>query len=386
MIDVVADLRDVVRQAREAGHVALDTEFVWERTYYPRLGVVQIAWSQEDSYLIDVVTIEDLSPLGELLSDASVEKILHDPQQDLTILRGATGAYPTNVFDTRRAAGFVGLTCSISLVELLRELFGLHLTNSQTRTDWTRRPLSAAQVEYAIDDVRYLRGARDELLGRAAGLGREAWVNEEMRLYDDPALYEARDPQVQFERVKGARRLQGRRLAALRELARWREDQAQVEDVPRAHIAPDEVLIALAKRMPRTRDDLRSIRGRFDRDRHGDQVLAAVKQGAGRPHSDWPRFAPAPPQDEALSARIDLVLAYVKGKGIASGVDPALLATRAEMSALVLEGVEANPEDHTLLQGWRRQFLGEELLRFMSGDGAITLDRQTGLPRLVTEY
>ncbi len=251
MIDRTEDLIALVERGLELGYVAIDTEFVWERTYYARLGVVQVAFNRDECHLIDAPGIGDLTPLGRLLADPGVVKILHDAQQDLMILRHNCGGSATNVFDTRCAAGFVGLTSTLSLDGLLRDLVGVQLSDGQTRSDWLKRPLTPQQVQYALEDVRYLTQARDILLSRAREAGREAWVSEELAQYDDPELYEERDARAQFARVKGAGRLSGRQLAVLRELAAWREEEARRQDRPRGHIMTDDVLVSTRRRPTR---------------------------------------------------------------------------------------------------------------------------------------
>ena len=273
MIDSPEALEALVERALQADCVALDTEFVWERTYYPRLGVVQVGFARDDSALIDAVALTDLSPLGRLLAAAEVVKVLHDAPQDLTILRRATGAYPRNIFDTRRAAGFVGLSATISLGDLLRETLGVSLTKTEARTDWLRRPLSPGQQAYAHDDVRFMPEARAELLTRARQRRREAWLNEELAAYDDPALYDERDPHEQYLRIGGAGRLSPPQRAVLRELTAWREEEARRRDRPRSHIIPDKALTALARRLPRTQAHLSAVHALSDR--------AAQCHGAG---------------------------------------------------------------------------------------------------------
>ncbi|MFB3132499.1 MAG: ribonuclease D, partial [Rhodothermales bacterium] len=189
MIATPQALEALIARALEAECVALDTEFVWERTYYPQLGLVQVGFAEDDSALIDTVACRDLAPLGRLLAAPEVVKILHDAPQDLTILRRITGSSPKNIFDTRRAAGFVGLSATLSLGDLLREILGVALPKTETRTNWLRRPLSAEQHAYAHSDVRYLPAARAELLARLRQRHRETWFYEEMNAYDDPALY-----------------------------------------------------------------------------------------------------------------------------------------------------------------------------------------------------
>ncbi len=385
MIDTPEALEALVARALQARAVALDTEFVWERTYYPRLGVVQVGLSEDDCHLIDAAAFDDLAMLAPLLADPGVVKILHDAQQDLVILRRVSGAFPRNVFDTRRAAGFVGLPSTLSLGDVVRATVDVYLPKTSTRTDWLRRPLSEHQRAYALDDVRYLPAARREILARIRQRGREAWLREEMVAYDDPALYEEKDPHTQFERIAGAGRLSARQLAVLRELAAWREQEARRRDLPRGRVLEDRALAAVARSLPRSNEALASVKGLNGADvrRHGRAMLAAVERGLAAQPEERPRLPGRPPDDDVLAARINFALAYLTGKGRAEGIDPAMVAPRAEVKALVAEGPQAAPERHALLRGWRRAFLGEDLLGLLSGRLAVRLDAATGLPRLV---
>lgn len=380
MIQTPAALAAFIKRASQAECIALDTEFVWERSFYPALGLVQAALSEKEVFLIDAPAVGDLSPLGSLLSDPRIVKILHDAQQDLTILRRATGAFPRNIFDTRLAAGFVGMSSTISLEELLRELLGIRLPKTETRTDWLRRPLSERQIAYAMDDVRHLPRLRREILARAGP--RTAWIMEESAVYDDPALYREPDPREQYRRIKGAGKLPPSKRAVLRELAAWREREAQTQDSPRLWIISDEILMNLAKHVPRTAQDLRRIKGLSDAESeaYGSAVIRVIRSALDLPREEWPREETRVIEDNGASARIDLVQAFVKGKCLAEGIDPALIASRAEIAALVLEGKDPDPRRHRLLRGWRSAFIGGDLLKLLAGEIAVRLDGQTRLP------
>lgn len=380
MIQTPAALAAFVERASRAEYIALDTEFVWERSFYPALGLVQAALSEKEVFLIDAPAVGDLSPLGSLLCDLRIVKILHDAQQDLTILRRATGAFPRNIFDTRLAAGFIGMSSTISLEELLRELLGVRLPKTETRTDWLRRPLAERQIAYAVDDVRHLPRLRQEILARAGP--RQAWIEEESAVYDDPALYRDPDPREQFRRIKGAGKLPPAKRAVLRELAAWREREAQTKDSPRLWIVSDEILMNLAKHVPRTAQDLRRIKGLSDAESevYGSAVIRVIQSALDLPREEWPREETRVIEDNGASARIDLVQAFVKGKCLAEGIDPALIASRAEIAALVLEGKDPVPRRHRLLRGWRSAFIGGDLLKLLAGEIAVRLDGQTDLP------
>ena len=382
MIDTPEALHHLVARALEAEAVALDTEFVWERTYYPKLGVVQLGLGRDDNHLIDAVALDDLSALGPLLETPGVVKILHDAQQDLVILRRATGAFPQNIFDTRRAAGFVGLSSTLSLGDLVQETTGIYLPKTESRTDWLRRPLSEKQRDYALDDVRYMHAVRADILARAEQLNHTMWLQDEMALYDDPALYEDKDPHTQFERLGGGR-LSGPRRAVLREIAAWREQEARRQDRPRGHVVDDKVLKNIARRPPRSQSHLSSVRGLDNRSvqRYGEALWDAIQRGLNIPEEDQPDPPQRRPQDDALLAQINLALAYLTGKGLADGIDPALVASRSDVTALIADGPDAVPQDHALLQGWRGTFMGQDLLALLAGRLTIRVDPESGLPR-----
>jgi ribonuclease D len=385
MIKTSKDLDSLVERAAETRCIAIDTEFVWERTYYPTLGIVQVAFSREEAFVVDVLAFKDFSSFGAILADPGIVKILHDAQQDLTILRRATGAYPQNIFDTRLAAGFAGLSSTLSLSALVREILGVDLPKTETRSNWLRRPLTEKQIDYAIDDVCYLHDVRAKLLSKAENNGREAWLAEELARYDITSLYEESNSEEQFLRVKGVSRLTPRRKSVLRELASWREKVARERNYPRAWVITDEMLVNLAQRKPQSIPELKVVDGIAEKitRRYGIEIVEAVRTGLAGEIKGASHFPKYGRDDDFLNARVDLALAYMKGRSMAEGIDPALIATRAEITALVREGPDAVPEDHRLLYGWRWEFMGERLLDLLSGELVIRLDPDTGLPRSV---
>lgn len=387
MIKNDKELKAIVTRVGERGYVAIDTEFVWEKTYYPRLGLIQVALSREECFLIDVTELGDLSPLGDLLSDGKIIKILHDAQQDLTILRRATGAWPTNIFDTRLVAGFAGLGSSISLRDLINAVVSIELHKTETRTDWLKRPLSEAQIRYAREDVCYLPETKDDLLRRVKALGREKWLREELQKYNDPSLYKDKDPFTQYGRLKGTGRFKRSDLSVLRELAAWREKEAILHDRPRGHILKDEVIVALARKKVRSQSDLKGIKGMSDKEArlYGTAIIKAVERGLSLKENEWPRLSDNNGADERLNARIDLALACVKGKCIASGMDMALVASRAELTEFLSNHNASGKAEHPLNRGWRKDFIGDELLDLMAGRKKIVINPAAGLPELVKE-
>lgn len=379
MIDTPEALVRLADTLMAAPAVALDTEFVWVDTYYPRLGVVQVAWPGGEPDLIDAATLGDLSVLGPVLRAPRIVKVLHDAQQDLIILRRATGAYPCNVFDTRCAAGFVGLGATRSLGAILHDLLHVTLPKTETRSDWLRRPLTDLQKRYARDDVRHLLAARTEILRRARERGHIDWLEEEMATYDDPSLYEETDVHACYSRIGGAGRLTTHQRTALRELAAWREEEARLRDRPRGRIVSDKALVEIARRRPRTMSRLTGIRSldRSTTSRYGAKLLDIVQGAPAIPSEAKATLPDTLPDNNAHAARVHLVMAYIMGRSLACGIDPALLASRKEVSAYVAGGAR---QDHALSRGWRCAFLGKDLPGILDGSLEVRMDPDTMLP------
>ena len=368
LIDSQAELAALVDRAGRQALVALDTELVWERTYYPHLGIVQLALSDSDLHLIDATAV-DLAALGPLLADAKVTKILHDAVQDLSILRRGGGVSPRNIFDTRIAAGFAGLSSTISLRDLLVELVEVDLHKTETRTDWLRRPLSETQIGYALDDVRFLHAAHRELLRLAQERRVESWMAEDMSALDDESLYEEREPRGQFERIKGRGQLTRRELAILRELASWREWEARAVNRPRGWMMSDRMLLLLAQCKPAGTEELLRFRDKRLR-RYGTAVVDAVKAGLEIPEEELPCGHPRSRYEKTFAARSKAAIELLEQRSADKGIDHALVATRSEVRALVRDGEQATEERHTLLRGWRNRFIGVELMSLISGEPA----------------
>ena len=353
---------------------ALDTEFVWNRTYYAKLGLVQVSAvrapllsrlpyappgaipfreprdGEAPAVLLDPLEC-DRSPVREFLEDLGSVKVLHDAQQDLQHLVRWTGARPASVFDTRLAAGFCGLPSTLSLAKLVEAACGVSLPKTETLTDWTRRPLTPKQLEYAAQDVAYLPRAARWLEARARELGTDAWLAEEMERLDDPALYAEPPPEEAWRRLKlpGFVRADPRAMHRARELAAWRERLARERNLPRKWVADDEVLVRAAM-SPDVKVDAiprKQLPPAFARG-----FAATLAACARTPDADLPPAAPPPERDPTLHDRATALLKELAPRAEAAHVDPALLATRAEATAWL-----ANPDDpsHPLNRGWRRE-------------------------------
>jgi len=366
MIDTSAALRTLVDRLQEEAVLAFDTEFTWERTYYARLGLVQVAAADGRCFLIDPLAAGDLAPLGELLANARIVKILHDAPQDLMILRRATGAAARNVFDTRQAAGFAGLGAALSLANLLAETVGVHLAKAHTRADWLARSLAPEELDYAADDVRYLPEVAERLRGRARTAGVEAWLDEERATLDDPETTAEKPPEEAYLRIRAAANLAPRPLAALRELAAWREQAARASDLPRRWLLEDGELVAIASALPQTPDGLKLKPPAVAR--WGAELLAAVRRAQEMPEANLPPPIFQPPRAAAFRKELDAVLAEIQTRAAARGVDPALVCGRNDLARLLQAGPKARPEDHALLRGWRAELAGARVVRPRQGD------------------
>ncbi len=354
--------------------LALDTEFVWNRTYHAKLGLVQAAADgpfdrarlpsappaampfraadadESAAVLLDPFKCPS-TPVREVLEDPATTKVLHDAHQDLQHLSRWTGARPVSIFDTRVAAGFCGLPSTLSLAKLVEAACGVSLPKTETLTDWTRRPLTPRQLAYAAQDVVYLGRAARWLVARASELGTVAWLMEELASLDDPARYAEPPPEEAWRRLKlpGFVRADPRAMLRARELAAWRERLARERDLPRKWVADDELLVSAAIKPPERIDAIprRQLPPSFARGFAG--TLAAC---ARVPDGDLPPPAPPRERDPTLHDRASALLKELAPKAEAAHVDPALLATRADATSYL-----ADPDDpsHPLNRGWRRE-------------------------------
>lgn len=358
MIETEQELENLMQQAHDVDAVALDTEFVWERTYYPQLGLIQLALSQDQCFLIDPVAIKDLSALGTLLADDTVVKIFHDGSQDLAILQRETGSDPKNIFDTRMAAGFAGLPSTLSLLALVKELLDVTLTKTQTRTNWLKRPLNASQMEYGLDDVRYLRSLRRILLEQAQPAPLQ-WMSEELSKIDDPDFYLGIDDVERYMKIRGTSRLTQAGLAILRDLSSWREKEGRRRNKPRGHIIRDEVLVSIAQHQLRDVQDLHHCEGISAKSvgQYGTSIVAVVEQALSQ-SSSYPELLRKERMSKGEEAQLRNLQGWIRMQGAHLGLDPALLGNTAELKILVKGQAAASRQQ----QGWRKQFLADFVL------------------------
>ena len=362
-------LRELVALVKGAEFVALDTEFMRERTYYARLCLVQLATDDVEA-IVDPLAIEDLTPLLDVLSDTRMTKVFHAGQQDLEIICRIAGTVPAPVFDTQVAATLAGFPTQVGYGALVSEIAGVQLDKSDTFTDWSRRPLSATQVEYALNDVRYLPTVYRELRSRLEAEGRLSWLEPEFDRMVDPATYEV-VPEELFRRVKRMSSLKARQLGVLMKLTAWREHEAQRRDIPRKWVLGDESLLEIARRSPQDREALSSIRGVADKLAKGSYpgVLSAVAEGLAMPREELPTLERKRRRPLDVDGAVDLMAALVRLRAKEHGVATPLLASRGDLE--LLAGGER--DDTPLLEGWRRSIVGDELLRMLDGELALRL-------------
>ncbi len=361
MIRTSQELADVCARLRAEGVAALDTEFVWRATYRPRLALIQLGAKDGTSWAVDCQLGFAPTPLAELLADPNTVKILHDAHQDLEHLHHYTFAKPVNVFDTQLAAAFAGLSAGLSLQKLVAEIAGVTLPKTETVTDWTQRPLTEAQLAYALDDVRYLGDVRAALLARADALGTRAWMEEDMLRYENPAAYGDPDFNELWKRVKcGRTRLTGRHFAILRALVATREAKAVEWNLPRSWLADDPSLVEIAAAGVAEAGRLRfrhRLRNRAQRDLFAAALAAAVKEGLAVPEEAWP-LDPHPRYLSAVMDAADQAIAFLRERAAEIHVDPQVIASRATVVAWV-----DNPDDgaNPLASGWRYETVGREI-------------------------
>lgn len=367
-ISTPTDLTAFCERAAAHASVAVDTEFLRERTYHPRLCLVQVA-TPEECAVIDPLELEDMAPLASLFANPAVTKVFHACTQDMEVIHHALGVLPAPIFDTQVAAAFLGERLQISYNGLVHAFCGIDLPKSESLTDWSRRPLSPEQVEYALDDVRYLIKAYAVIEERLAAQGRMDWVVDEVAPLTRLDHYVV-DPRDAYRRVKRVGSLTRRQQAVARELAAWREGRAEALDIPRKWIVSDEVLVALARRPPKTAADLKRVRGTEQlSDRDIEAALAAVARGIRCPAANLPNMVRArrssSPELESVS---DLMFALLRLVSERSGVATSIIASRDDL----LDYID-HPERSPLRDGWRFELVGTLIDDLLSGDIGLTV-------------
>jgi ribonuclease D len=371
IVETNSELEALVAELAGAPYLALDTEFMRDQTYWPKLCLIQVAAPGAQAIIDPLSDGIDLKPFYDLLRSPGIVKVLHAARQDIEIFHHQGGVIPSPLFDTQIAAMVCGFGDAASYETLTRKIANAEVDKSARFTDWSRRPLSTRQLEYALADVTHLRTIYDALQRQLHRTGRESWVEEEIAALKDPELYRL-DPDIAWRRLK-PRTSNKRFLGVLAAMAAWREREAQSRDVPRNRILKDEALLEIAAHPPDSPEGLERIRAvpkGFAASRGGRALMDAIEEGKRGPapaplELDRPRMRREPSQ-----GAVDLLKTLLRLRAEAAGVAPRLIANAEDVERLAAqedEGVAA-------LHGWRAEVFGKDALALRKGELAIALE------------
>ena len=370
VIATTAALEKFCAEAMTARYVTVDTEFMRENTYYPKLCLLQIA-SADDAVLVDPLADGiDLAPVFALMAAPQVLKVFHAARQDIEIFVHLSGAVPAPIFDTQIAGMVCGFGDAISYDRLVKSVVGVEIDKSSRFTDWARRPLGDRQLTYALSDVTHLRLVFEALEERLRANGREPWLADEMAVLTDPATYVVA-PEDAWRRLK-LRNPKPRTLAVLRELAALRENEARRRDLPRNRVLRDEVLTEIAASVPGTPEELaraRSISDNVAKGKLGQGILEAVRRGANSDRNSWPRPPAAMPPRRGREPVVELLRVLLKLKAEEHGVAQKLIANMADLDLIA----DDDDADVPALSGWRREIFGDAAIALKHGGVALTI-------------
>ncbi|MCG8447099.1 MAG: ribonuclease D [Hyphomicrobiales bacterium] len=373
MVHVVTkteDLSKICAQLRGDAYVSVDTEFMRESTYWPKLCLIQMA-NAEGAAVIDALAPGlDLQPFFELMADTDVEKVFHAARQDIEIVWHMGGLIPAPIFDTQVAAMVCGYGDSVSYEQLVFKITGERIDKSSRFTDWSRRPLADKQLAYALSDVTHLREVFHSLKANLAEQGRTEWVQEEMAILKSPDTY-CLAPQDAWKRLK-MRVRKPREIAVMMAVADWREAEAQNRNVPRNRVLKDDAIYEIAQQQPKTPNDLgrlRSLPKGFERSKSAHGVLGAVSTGLKRDPDTVPKFKHQTGPQNGAAAVIDLLKVLLKAVADNEGVAPRVIATVDDLTAIATD----DDADVAALKGWRRELFGQIALRLKAGEISLAV-------------
>jgi ribonuclease D len=369
-IDTPDKLAHLCEQIKKESWLALDTEFLREKTYYPKFCLLQIA-TPEWVACIDPIALPNLDSLFEVIYNPAIVKVFHSCRQDLEIFHQWTGKLPGPIFDTQVAAPLLGFQDNPGYAMLVSSLLNINLNKAHTRADWSKRPLTEAQIEYAADDVIYLCQIYQIMVQKLTELGRIDWLKHDFAELTNPAIYQV-EPKKAWFKIKGKNKLTGKQLSIIQTLAEWREKTAQAEDRPKSWLLRDELLFDLAKLQPETVDELATVRGISERavSRYGKelcQLITDAKNRAPLPLHEKDRPAKKNQQEEAI---LDILTALVRVRAEENALNPTILASRKDLEELLFN----DDEDCPLLHGWRFTMAGRELVGLLKGRLLLGID------------
>lgn len=371
LITTTADLAAACERLSKHPFVTVDTEFLRETTFWPKLCVVQIA-SADEAVIVDALASSiDLAPFFALMNDEKVVKVFHAARQDIEIVWHRAGIIPHPVFDTQIAAMVLGYGDSISYDQLVQRTTGGQIDKSSRFTDWSRRPLSEQQLTYAIADVTHLRDVYAKLSAELERTRRIDWVADEMKILTSPETYR-QEPENAWKRLK-TRVRRPKEIAVLMEVAAWREREAQSRDVPRGRVLKDDVIGEIAMQQPKTAEalgQLRSIPKGFERSRSGEGILTAIHAGLARDPETLPKFEKHKPLSNGASATVELLRVLLRMTSEQNGVAARVIANADDLEAIATDD-EADVE---ALKGWRRKLFGEQALKLKRGELSLAIE------------
>jgi ribonuclease D len=370
LITTTDDLAAFCKPLADAEFIAVDTEFMRERTYWPKLCLAQVAGPEEAAAIDALAEGIDLAPLDELMANPKVIKVFHAARQDLEIFYLRMNKVPTPLFDTQVAAMVCGHGEAASYETLATKLAKAKIDKSSRFTDWSRRPLSERQITYALSDVTHLRVVYEKLRQQLEKTDRLSWIAEEMSVLNDPATYRA-DPELAWRRLK-PRGASPRLLGVLKEVAAWRERTAQRIDIPRQRLIRDEQLLEIASHAPKTMEELALTRGLgrgFAEGWQGREIMEAIERARNVPEAELPTRDRHPEQLRAPGAVVDLLRTLLRLKAEEAGVAARLVANADELDRLA-----AGKRDAPVLRGWRNEVFGRDAVDLIEGRLALALD------------
>jgi len=348
--------------------LALDTEFLRERTYYPKLALIQVA-NDTSTYVIDPLALDNLDVFFKLVNNPDITKVLHSARQDYEIFYHLQGKLPAPIFDTQIAASLLGYGEQIGYANLIKNLLDIEVDKSQTRTDWTRRPLNNKQLSYAASDVIHLAEVYPMMQKKLEELGRTDWLHDDFDQLTRVETFQV-DKRTMWKKIKSANRLPAKKLSIVQELAEWRETRAVELNRPRKHVLSDDVIVDIANQQPSSAAELKQIRQINPRlnDHELKQLLTCIDNGRNKPEAEWPRFERAQKPSAEQAAIVDVLSVIVQMNAAQNQISPAFICNKKDLVRIV-----TGTTDSPLYQGWRQKLVGQSIRQFLEGNSSIHL-------------
>jgi len=368
-IDNKADLAAFIERAQNSDILSLDTEFLREKTYYAKLCLLQMA-TRDEIVIVDPIRVPDITPLAVLLEDENIVKIFHASKQDLEILYHEVGVLPRPVFDTQIAASMLGNAQQVGLGALVSKICNVNLKKSDSFTDWSKRPLTPSQIEYAEDDVRYLAEMYDNMQAKLRKLGRQHWLDEDFAMLSDYSSFEE-DPRERYLHLKRFHNLSRRQLSAAREVTAWREVFAQNHDIPRKWVLTDEQIVEICRKEATNVSDLFLIRGVREKlnTEEARKVAHLVEVGLNVPENELPEENSHRKNEPNVDELVDVMTAIARVRAKENNVALQTLASHADLEALA----RGHRAKNDLMTGWRKKMIGNDLIKLLEGKMAIRI-------------